>query len=87
MKKKVINSLFSILPAMLVIIMLGSIIYLLIENTRQTFVINSSEYALEKKVIELDDVRNELVESQNLAHGYKWQLDLINKDEGWGGDE
>ena len=87
MKTKVINILFSVLPALLVTVMLGSIIYLLVENARLDFVLHSTEYRLEKKVTELDDVSNELVETQNLANGYKWQLDLINKDNGWSEDE
>ncbi len=87
MKTKVINSLFSLLPAMLVIVMLGSIVYLVIENARLDFVVNATEYRLHKKVNEIENIRNELVESKNLANGYKWQLVLINKDSEWSEDE
>lgn len=87
MKTKVIDILFGLIPALLVIVMLGSIVYLVIENARLDFVVHSTEYRLEKKITALDDVSNELVETQNLANGYKWQLDLINKDNGWSEDE
>jgi len=86
MKTKVINILFSLIPALLVIVMLGSIVYLLVENARLEFVLHSTEYRLEKKVTEIDDISNELVESQNLANGYKWQLEQIN-DEYFMGDK
>lgn len=86
MKTKVINILFSLIPALLVVIMLGSIVYLVIENARLDFVLHSTEYRLDKKVTELDDVSNELVETQNLANGYKWQLEQIN-DEYFMGDK
>lgn len=47
--------------------------YMLIENTRLTMVNHRLE--------------SELVDSQNLANGYEWQLKQINRSEGWGGDE
>lgn len=87
MKTKIIDILSYLLPSLLVIVMLGSIVYLVVENARLNFVVHSTEYRLEKKETELDDVSNELVETQNLANGYKWQLDLINKDNGWSEDE
>lgn len=87
MKTKIIDILSYLLPSLLVIVMLGSIVYLVIENARLDFVVHSTEYRLEKKITELDDFSNELVETQNLANGYKWQLDLINKDNGWSEDE
>lgn len=86
MKTKVINTLFSLIPALLVVFMLGSIVYLLVENTRLDFVLHSTEYSLEKKTTELDNVRNDLVETQNLANGYKWQLEQIS-DEYFMGDK
>ena len=46
---------------------------MLIENTRLTVVNHRLE--------------SELVDSQNLANGYEWQLEQINRSEGWGGDE
>lgn len=54
--------------------------YMLIENTRLTVV----NHHLESNV---EDVKNELVDSQNLSNGYKWQLEQVNRDSGWGGDE
>ena len=47
--------------------------YMLIENTRLTAVNHRLE--------------SELVDSQNLANGYEWQLEQINSSNGWGGDE
>ena len=47
--------------------------YMLIENTRLTAVNHRLE--------------SELVDSQNLANGYEWQLEQINSSKGWGGDE
>lgn len=86
MKTKFINILFSLIPALLVVVMLGSIVYLLVENTRLEFVLHSTEYRLEKKVTEIDDISNELVETQNVANGYKWQLEQIS-DEYFMGDK
>lgn len=80
MKIKIINILFALLPALLVTVMLGSIVYLVIENARLDFVLHLTECRLEKKVNELDDVSNELVETQNQANGYKWQLEQINDE-------
>lgn len=82
MKTKVINSLFSIIPAILVVVMLGSIIYLLVENTRLEFVLHSTENRLEQKDNDIDEVNkklriieNDLVIWQNTAHDYSWQLE------------
>ena len=47
--------------------------YMLIENTRLTVVNHRLE--------------SELVDSQNLANGYEWQLKQLNELNGWGGDE
>lgn len=47
--------------------------YMLIENTRLTMVNHRLE--------------SELIDSQNLANGYEWQLKQINSSNGWSGDE
>ena len=47
--------------------------YMLIENTRLTVVNHRLE--------------SELVDSQNLANGYEWQLEKINESNEWSEDE
>lgn len=87
MKTKVINILFSLIPALLVVVMLGSIVYLLIENTRLEFVLHSTEYRLEQKENDIDEANkelrkteNDLVIWQNTAHDYKWKLEQAGID-------
>lgn len=53
--------------------------YMLIENTRLTVVNHRIE-------AELHDTQTKLVDSQNLANGYEWQLEQIN-DEYFMGDK
>lgn len=77
MKKETVSM---ILGYLLFVALVLSFAYMLIENTRLTVV----NHRLESEV---DDVRNELVDSQNQAWGYKWQLHQINRDNGWSGDE
>lgn len=64
----------SVLLTYLLFVVLGlGFSYMLIENTRLTVVNHRLE--------------SELVDSQNLANGYEWQLKQINRSNGWGGDE
>ena len=62
------------------LVLIGGFAYMLIENTRLT-VVNHRLNA------ELHDTQTELVDSQNLANGYEWQLEQINSSNGWSGDE
>ena len=55
------------------LVLIGGFAYMLVENTRLTVVNHRLE--------------SELVDSQNLANGYEWQLEQINESNGWGGDE
>ena len=55
------------------LVLIGGFAYMLIENTRLTVVNHRLE--------------SELVDSQNLANGYEWQLEQINSSNGWSGDE
>lgn len=94
MRLKIENLLITIIPAFIVIGMLIGLIYLLIANTRLEFVNFMTEYRIEQKEKDIDtakqeirDLKGDLVEWQNTANGYKFQLDLINKDNGWSEDE
>lgn len=94
MRLKIENILITAVPALIVIGMLIGLIYLLVDNTRLEFVNTVNEYRIEQKQEDIDAVKNEiedvegeLVEWQNIANGYKFQLDLINKDNGWSEDE
>ena len=55
------------------LVLIGGFAYMLIENTRLTAVNHQLE--------------SELVDSQNLANGYEWQLEQINSSNGWSWDE
>lgn len=77
MTKEAVSTLLTYLLS--VVLVLG-FSYMLIENTRLT-VVNHRINA------ELHDTQSELVDSQNLANGYEWQLKQINRSNGWGGDE
>ncbi len=77
MKKDTVTT---ILVYLLFLTLVVSFAYMLKENTRLTVV----NHRLES---DMEDVRNELVDSQNEAWGYKWQLYQINRDSGWSGDE
>lgn len=94
MRLKIENILITTIPAIIVIGMIIGLIYLLIDNTRLEFVNSVIEYSIEQKEKDIDatkkelrDVKGDLVEWQNTANGYKWQLYLINKDNGWSEDE
>lgn len=70
----------NILNLVLIVVLVIGFAYMLIENTRLSVVnhrLNS----------ELHDTQTELVDSQNLANGYEWQLEQINRSNGWGEDE
>ena len=94
MRLKIGNILVTIVPALVVISMLIGLIYLIIDNTRLEFVNFMTEYRIEQKEEEIDaakkeieNVKGDLVEWQNTANGYKFQLELINKNNGWSEDE
>lgn len=74
MSKETVSTLLTYI--LFVVLALG-FAYMLIENTRLT-VINHRLKA------ELHDTQTELVDSQNQAHGYEWQLKQLNE---WSGDE
>lgn len=63
----------TLLTYILFVVLVIGFAYMLIENTRLTV----TNHRLE----------SELVDSQNLAHGYKWQLEQINSSNEWSGDE
>lgn len=63
----------TLLTYILFVVLVIGFAYMLIENTRLTV----TNHRLE----------SELVDSQNLANGYEWQLEQINSSNGWGGDE
>lgn len=63
----------TILTYLLFVVLVLGFSYMLIENTRLTVVNHRLE--------------SELVDSQNLANGYEWQLEQINSSNGWSGDE
>ena len=63
----------TLLTYILFVVLVIGFAYMLIENTRLTAVNHRLE--------------SELVDSQNLANGYEWQLKQINRSEGWSGDE
>lgn len=94
MRLKIENILITFVPALVVISMFIGLIYLLVNNTRLEFDNTVIKYRIEQKdenidavKKELNDVKNDLVEAKNLANGYKFQLDQINKDSGWSEDE
>lgn len=62
-----------LLTYILFVVLVIGFAYMLIENTRLTVVNHRLE--------------SELVDSQNLANGYEWQLEQINRSEGWGEDK
>lgn len=55
------------------LVLIGGFGYMLIENTHLTVVNHRLE--------------SELVDSQNLANGYEWQLKQINNSNEWSEDE
>ncbi len=63
----------TLLTYILFVVLVLGFAYMLRENTRLTV----TNHRLE----------SELVDSQNLAHGYEWQLKQLNELNGWGGDE
>lgn len=70
----------TLLTYILFLVLVLGFSYMLVENTRLTVV----NHRLESK---LHDTQTELVDSQNLANGYEWQLEQINESNRWGGDE
>lgn len=66
-----------IIAFLLTVLVAGVLVY---ENTKLTVINQRLEH-------ELVEMRNELVDSQNQAWGYKWQLHQINRENGWSGDE
>ncbi|MCM3511659.1 hypothetical protein [Carnobacterium inhibens] len=94
MRLKIGNILVTIVPALIVVSMFIGLIYLFVDNTRLEFVNSVIEYRIEQKQENIDaaekelrDVKNDLVEWQNTANGYKFQLDLLNKENGWSENE
>lgn len=77
MTKETVSTLLTYL--LFVVLVLG-FAYMLIENTRLTVVNHRLD-------ADLHDTQTKLVDSQNLANGYEWQLEQINSSNGWGGDE
>lgn len=77
MTKETVSTLLTYI--LFVVLVLG-FAYMLIENTRLTV----TNYRLNA---ELHDTQTNLVDSQNLANGYKWQLEQINSTSEWSGDE
>lgn len=63
----------TLLTYILFVVLVIGFAYMLIENTRLTVVNHRLE--------------SELVDSQNLVNGYKWQLEQINESNGWSEDE
>ena len=63
----------TLLTYLLFVVLVLGFSYMLIENTRLTMVNHRLE--------------SELVDSQNLANGYEWQLEQINNSNEWSGDE
>lgn len=63
----------TLLTYLLFVVLVLGFAYMLIENTRLTVVNHRLE--------------SELVDSQNLANGYEWQLEQINSSSEWSGDE
>lgn len=61
------------LTYLLFLVLIISFAYMLIENTRLTVVNHHLE--------------SELVDSRNQAYGYEWQLEQINRDNGWSEDK
>ena len=77
MKKETVATL---LTYILFLVLIIGFSFMLRENTRLTVV----NHRLES---DTEDIRNELVDSQNQAWGYKWQLHQINRENGWSEDE
>lgn len=63
----------TLLTYLLFVVLVIGFSYMLIENTRLTVINHKLE--------------SELVDSQNQAHGYKWQLEQMNISNGWSEDE
>ena len=63
----------TLLTYLLFVVLVLGFSYMLIENTRLTVVNHRLE--------------SELVDSQNLANGYEWQLEQINNSNEWSEDE
>lgn len=63
----------TLLTYILFVVLVLGFSYMLIENTRLTVVNHRLE--------------SELVNSQNLANGYEWQLEQINSSNEWSEDE
>ncbi|MER2001280.1 MAG: hypothetical protein ABS862_01555 [Carnobacterium inhibens] len=70
MRKETVSTLLTYISFLVLVI---GFAFMLRENTRLTVVNHRLE-------AELGNVSNELVESQNEAWGYKWQLHQINND-------
>lgn len=77
MSKETVSTL---LTYILFLVLVIGFAFMLIENTKLT-VLN---HRLES---DMENVRSELVDSQNEAWGYKWQLHQINESNGWGQDK
>lgn len=77
MSKETVSNL---LTYILFLVLVIGFAFMLRENTRLT-VMNHHLNA------ELHDTKTQLVDSQNLANGYKFELDLLKKDNGWSEDE
>lgn len=70
MKKSTVSAL---LTYILFLVLVFGFAFMLRENTRLAF-------ENTHLVSELEKTHNELVDSQNEAYGYKWQLHQINND-------
>ena len=77
MTKETVSTLLTYL--LFVVLVLG-FAYMLRENTRLTVVNHRLN-------TELHDTKTEIVDSQNLANGYEWQLKQLNESNGWSGDK
>lgn len=77
MSKETVSTL---LTYILFLVLVIGFAFMLIENTKLT-VLN---HRLES---DMENVRSELVDSQNEAWDYKWQLHQINESNGWGEDK
>lgn len=77
MTKETVSTLLTYI--LFVVLVLG-FSYMLIENTRLTMVNHRLN-------AELQDTQTKLVDSQNLANGYEWQLKQINSSNEWSEDE
>lgn len=70
----------TLLTYILFVVLVIGFAYMLVENTRLTVVNHRLD-------ADLHETQSELVDSQNLANGYEWQLKQINRSEGWSEDE